>query len=215
MNKKELAKCLEFRALEPIGKERVAEIIGTANKLSLASVSFNPKYAEFAKECITDEDSKVKLNIVVGYPLGENTQEIKTMEAVMAAQAGADEISVVTSHSAVIANNMEYVEEELKRIVDCVEVPVCAIMDNNLLNEEQMIRLCEACVNSGITTVQIGTGYNQSTITQELVKSIADVVAGVCELKVALDIQTVDELYDMACAGATMISTKEVEKILK
>ena len=160
MNKREIARYIEYTKLEPtVTKEDIAKLCEDATKLGVYAICVNPKYVEFAKESLSDCSSKVKVVSVVGYPLGENAQEIKAMEAVLLKESGADEINVMLSTSAIITGNYDYVLEELKRIVDCTGIITKAIIDTSLLTEEQIIRTCEVCIEAGVKFIQTGTGH--------------------------------------------------------
>ena len=214
MNKKDIARYIEYSRLEStLTKEDVVKMCDDANKLGLYSICVNPKYVEFAREVLNELDSKVKLTSVVGYPLGETMQEIKAMEAVMLKESGVDELNVVLSTSAIITGYYDYVHEEVKRIVDCTEIPVKAVIDIALLNEEQLVKTCEACIEAGVKYIQ--TGIGNVDIIPESVKGVADIVAGICEVCAIGNINSIDKFYDIVCAGATKISTNQPISIVE
>jgi len=83
------------------------------------------------------------------------------------------------------------------------------------LTDEQIVRSCEACIDAGVKFIKANTGLEENVLTQEKVKQVADLVAGVCELEVAGDIDNVNMLYDMVCAGATRVATNSAVKLIK
>ena len=212
MTKKEIANYIDYTNLSEIAtKEDIARVCEEANTNSFRAVCVNPKYVEYARMCLDDMLSKVKLCTVIGYPLGENTQEIKAMEAVMAKESGADELDMVISSSALITGNYEYIYEEVRRVVDCTEIPVKVVFNSDIASEEQMVKLCEAIIEAGAKYICI---TSKTAPTQEIVKSVADMVAGVMEVKVMTNINTKDDLFDMICAGATRVGTNSAIKII-
>ncbi|MBE5735684.1 MAG: deoxyribose-phosphate aldolase [Clostridiales bacterium] len=216
MNKREIANYIEYTNLAPsVTKQDIAKICEDATKNNLRAVYVNPKYVEYARMCLDDLGSKVKLGTVVGYPLGENTQEIKAMEAVMAKEAGVDEIDIVVSTSAILTGNYEYIYEEVRRVVDCTECPIKVVYNPHLISEEQTERLCEAIIEAGAKYICVSTGYGDDEPTQEMIKSVADMVAGVMEVKANINVDTVSDLYDNICAGATKIGTTTALKLLE
>jgi len=216
MNKKDVAGYINYSNLtSTVTKEDIAKMCEDATNYCFHSICVNPRYVEFAKYCLNELNSKVKLCAAVGYPLGENTQEIKAMEAVMLKDAGADELEIVISISSAVTANYEYIHEEIKRIVDCTEIPVKAIIEVSKLTDEQIVRSCEACIDAGVKFIKANTGLEENVLTQEKVKQVADLVAGVCELEVAGDIDNVNMLYDMVCAGATRVATNSAVKLIK
>ncbi len=215
MNKREVAKYIEYTNLSQLAtKEDIAKMCEEATKSGMGAICVNPKYVEYARMCLDDLESKVKLSTVISYPLGESTQEIKAMEAVMAKEAGADELDVVVSMSAIVTGNMDYVNEEVKRIVDCTGLPTKVVVEASKLTEEQLVKLCEAIIDAGAKYISVSTGYGNEVATQEAVKAMADMVAGVCEVKASGGIDNIEALYDMICAGATRIGTSSATKIL-
>ncbi len=216
MNKKEVASYINYTNLSStVTKEEVAKMCEDANKFGFHSVCVNPRYVEFAKESLNDLGSKVKVSTVVGFPLGENTQEIKAMEAVMAKESGADELEMVISISSTMIANYEYVHEELKRVVDCTDIPVKAIIETSKLTDEQIVKVCEVCIDAGVSFVKTSTGFETRGATPEEVKLISDNVAGVCEVEASGYIENLEQMYDLICAGATRIGTSFAIKILE
>lgn len=206
MTKKEIAKYIDHTNLSQTAtKEDIAKLCEEAYKNNFHSVCVNPKYVEFAKQCMLDLGSDVKICTVIGYPLGESTQEIKAMEAVMAKEGGADELDVVVSISAAVTANFEYIYEEIRRIVDCCEIPVKAIVETSKLTNDQLIKVCEACIDAGVKFVVANTGYVDKYVALETIKLMSDTVAGVCEVKSCGAVDNIDMLYDLVCAGATRL----------
>ncbi len=215
MNKKEIAKYIEHLMLKPtMLKEEVLAECEKAKKLGYDSVCVYPKYVEFARQCLDDIEAKIKLCTVVGYPAGEATQEIKAMEAVFASDAKADEIEVVVSTSAMVAENYEYIDEEVKRVVDCCEAKVKAIIEISDVEDSKIVKACQTCMDAGVRTIELGTIYSHRKVTPELVKMVADMIAGVCELAVVTETKSIEEMYDMICAGATKIVTYNGEDLI-
>jgi len=215
MNRKELAKYIDHTNLKPTATEKdIITLCEEANEYGFASVCVNPRYVEVAKHHLNEMESKVKVVCVIGFPLGENAQEMKAMEAVFAAQAGADELDMVISISAVKNKDYEYVYEEVKRVVDCTNIPVKAIIEICKLTDEEIVKACEVCMDAGVKFVKTSTGFAESGATQEAVKLMADTVAGVCEVKASGGIKTLENMYDMICAGATRIGTSSGVSII-
>ena len=216
MNKKDLAKYIDHTNLKQTATETdIAKLCDEANEYGFATICIQPRSVEFARNYLKSIDSSVKIATVVGFPLGENTQEVKAMEAVLAKEDGADEIDMVISISALKNKDYDYVLEEVRRIVDCTEIPVKAIIEICELTDEEIVRACEVCMEAGVKFVKTSTGFGKGGATQETVKLMADTVAGVCEVKASGGIKTLDEMYDMICAGATRIGTSSGVKIME
>ena len=216
MTKKEVAKYIDHTNLKQTAtKEDIAQLCEDACKNGFCSVCVHPKYVDFAKQCMNDLDGNVKVCTVVGFPLGENTQEAKAMEAVLAKESGADELDVVISTSAAITANYEYIYEEVRRIVDCCNIPVKAVIETSNLTNEQILKVCEVCIEAGVKFVVANTGFIDKSVSLETIKLLSDAVAGLCEVKTYSTIDNINMLYDFICAGATRLGIDNGIQILK
>ena len=64
------------------------------------------------------EGTNVKTCIVVGFPLGATTKEVKAFEAKQAIENGAQEIDMVVNVGAIKSNKYDVVKDEIKAVVD-------------------------------------------------------------------------------------------------
>ena len=74
-------------------KDDIRTLCEEAKKYDFASVCVNGMYTAFAKECLSG--SNVKTCVVVGFPLGAMSTDVKAYETKKAVEDGADEIDMV------------------------------------------------------------------------------------------------------------------------
>ena len=74
-------------------KDDIRTLCEEAKKYDFASVCVNGIYTAFAKECLSGSD--VKTCVVVGFPLGAMSTDVKAYETKKAVEDGADEIDMV------------------------------------------------------------------------------------------------------------------------
>ena len=73
--------------------EDIVKLCSEANYYKFKSVCVNPAYIETCKELLNG--SEVLICTVIGFPLGQNTTDVKKFEVTDAIAKGADEVDVV------------------------------------------------------------------------------------------------------------------------
>ncbi len=156
----------------------------------------------------------VHVGAAIGFPLGQQSVATKEFEARDALANGADEIDYVVNLTEVKAGNWDYVEDEMRRIVEaCREagtsrpepVPSKVIFENCLLTDDEKVALCEVANRVGPTFVKTSTGFSIGGATVADVRLMRAHVAPEIQVKAAGGISTADQFLDMVRAGATRI----------
>lgn len=99
---------------------------------------------------------------VVGFPHGNATTSSKIYETSEALASGATEIDVVVNVGKVLGGQWPYVEHELEglnRVVKSRGGLLKVIFENDYLQEEHIVRLCEICTKLGVAFVKTSSGY--------------------------------------------------------
>lgn len=88
MNKIEIAKYIDYTRLKAETSEaEIIQLLDDAIKFKMKAVCVNPFWIKQAKDKLKD-NSAIEIATVVGFPLGSNTTEIKTIEAGLAIKMG-------------------------------------------------------------------------------------------------------------------------------
>ena len=154
------------------------------------------------------------MGAAIGFPLGQQSVATKEFETRDALANGADEIDYVVNLTEVKAGNWDYVEDEMRRIVEaCREagasrsepVPSKVIFENCLLTDDEKVALCEVANRVGPTFVKTSTGFSTGGATVADVRLMRAHVAPEIQVKAAGGIRTADQFLDMVRAGATRI----------
>ena len=74
-------------------KAEITKLLDEAIQYDFLGVCVNPCNVKYAKEYLKNSD--VKVVTVIGFPLGQNTKEVKILETIDAIKNGADEIDMV------------------------------------------------------------------------------------------------------------------------
>jgi len=175
---------------------------------SFASVCINPCRIPLAADLLSD--SSVKVCSVTGFPLGATSTAVKLAETEWCLDNGADEIDTVMNIGEAKSGNWEYIENELREVSELVHsrgAILKVIFENCLLEKDEIVKACEACVNAGVDFVKTSTGFAGGGATPEDVKLMSDTVAGKCKVKAAGGVRNADDAKRMIDFGAERIGT--------
>jgi len=157
----DLAKMIDVSLLHPTMTD--AEILAgleQAKEYNTATACIKPYSIPVAKEYL--KGTTVKVCPVIGFPHGNSTTKVKVFEAVEAVEAGGQEIDVVINIGKALGGNWKYVEDEIKAVNDAVVsrgAILKVIFENDYLQDEHIIKLCEICSRIKVAFVKTSTGY--------------------------------------------------------
>ena len=197
-------------------KDKVDKVLEFAKTNGTAAVCINPYYVKYASDYL--KGTGVLVCTVIGFPLGQNTKEVKIFETKDAINNGADEIDMVINVAALKDKNYEYVRQEIKEIYTAVNWHnkiLKVIIENAYLTDDEKRKVCEICKEIGVDFVKTSTGFAPTGATATDVKIMKEVVGNTCKIKAAGGIKNksdVDALYE---AGARRFGVSRTEDILK
>ena len=191
--------------------EDIKQICNEAKEHEFYSVCVNPCFVEFAKQELQNSD--VKVACVVGFPLGASLTKIKTMEAQMAIQDGADEIDMVINVGKLKEKNYDYILNEINQIASLGKV-VKVIIETCLLTDEEIIKMCEIINKSNALFIKTSTGFSNYGATTEHIKLIKKHLAFNKKIKASGGIRDKQTFVDMIECGADRIGTSSGVKLI-
>ncbi len=161
MTAQELAKYIDHSLLHPTMTDKdLDEGLAIAKKYGTATVCIKPYAVKYAAEVL--KDTGIGVCTVIGFPHGSNTTDLKVIETIEACRNGATEIDMVVNIGKVLGGDWDYIEHEIEQINNaCFEhnAILKVIFENDYLNEEQKINLCEICSKLHVAFVKTSTGY--------------------------------------------------------
>ncbi len=161
MTAQALAKYIDHSLLHPtMTDEDLKAGLEVAIKYRTATVCIKPYAVKYAAEVL--KDSGVGVCTVIGFPHGSNTTDLKVIETIEACRNGATEIDMVVNIGKVLGGDWDYVEHEIDQINHaCFEhnAILKVIFENDYLQDEQKIKLCEICSKLHVAFVKTSTGY--------------------------------------------------------
>lgn len=195
-------------------KKDIEKLVKEAIEFGFYSVCVNPVHVKFAKEEVGD--AGIKVASVVGFPLGQNTMEIKLREAERALEDGADEFDMVINIGKLKDGDLEYVGSEIagaKKIIGDkilkVIIEACYLMD------EEKVMATKLCVDNGADFVKTSTGFGKGGATVYDVLILSKVSEGRIQVKAAGGIRTYEDALKMIKAGAQRLGASRSVDIVK
>ena len=217
ITREELAGLFDHTYLKAFAtKDDLKKLCDEAEEMQTAMVAINSSPVKWCAEFL--KDSKVHVGAAISFPLGQTTLEVKVAETKKAIEDGADEIDYVINIGELKSGNWDYIEEEMKQIVDiCNENNKISkvIFENCYLEKEEIVKLAEIAKKVKPTFVKTSTGFGTSGATVEDVKLMKEHVGDDVQVKAAGGIRDWATCAAMIDAGATRIGTSSGKKILE
>jgi deoxyribose-phosphate aldolase len=212
----EIAGMIDHSLLKPfLTEEEVKEGCEIADKYRVASVCVRPCDVRPAKEFL--QKSTVLVTTVIGFPHGSNTINTKLDEAIEAIKNEAAELDVVLNISKLKSGNFNYVKEELSQIIAFAHsnsVKVKVIFENCYLADEEIIKACEICNETGADWAKTSTGYGSGGAEDKHLILMRKHCKPNVQIKAAGGIRTLNRFLEIKKLGCTRIGTTATAEIL-
>ncbi len=184
--------------------ETVKRYCAEAKEHGFASVCVNTCHVPLVAGELKDSD--VKTCCVVGFPLGAMSTEAKAYEAKKAVCEGADEVDMVINVGALKDNNLDFVGDDIKAVVEASRPgTVKVIIETCLLTDKEKITACKLSVEAGAAFVKTSTGFSTGGATAQDVALMKSVVGDKALVKASGGIRTNEQADEMIKAGADRI----------
>ena len=211
----QLAKYFDQTLLKPfVTEERLREFCEESDRYGFAMVAINSAPVKLCKEVL--KNSEVHVGAAIGFPLGQTTIETKEFETRQAIAEGADEIDYVVNLVKLKSGDLDYIEDEMRRIVKiCNEHNKISkvIFENCYLTDDEKKTLCEIALKVRPTFIKTSTGFGTPSegvavgATIHDVRLMKSIVGDTVKVKAAGGVRTLDEALEMIEAGAERIGT--------
>ncbi len=214
----ELVKLIDHTILKPEATAAdIEKLCDEAARYHFYSVCLNPVWVSKARTLL--RGANVKICAVVGFPLGAQSPEIKTLEARRALREGAKEIDMVINIGALKSKDDLLVARDIRGVVEvCDEARGISkvILETALLTDEEKVRGCKLAMKAGADFVKTSTGFSKSGATVEDVALMARTVAPrKLGVKASGGVRSYEDVVKMVQAGATRVGSSNSVNIVE
>jgi len=217
IKKKQLAKMIDHTLLKPYAtQEDIVRLCDEAKKYDFAAVCIHPTYVNLASELL--RGSGVKVDTVIGFPLGANTLRAKAYEAEVAISEGAEELDMVINIGALKSGDFHLVRKDIVAVVKAAKkgnATLKVIIEACYLTDEEKVRVCQIILESGCDFVKTSTGFGDYGAKVEDVKLLRKIVGNQMGVKAAGGIKTYADALKMINAGASRLGASSGIRILE
>lgn len=189
-------------------EEGFKKLCQEARDNGFAMVAINPGPVALCKELL--EGSDVHVGAAIAFPLGQTTIEDKVRETELAIENGADEIDYVINITQLKAGNTDYIEDEMRRIVDVCranDVLIKVIFENCYLTDDEKRTVAQIAKKVRPDFIKTSTGFGTGGATFDDVKLMKEVVGDDVQIKAAGGIRTPEDALKFVELGVTRIGT--------
>lgn len=194
----------------------VKDLCAEALEYRFAAVCIPPPLVRNAKSFL--KESSVKVATVIGFPFGYSNSKAKIFETQQAIEDGADELDVVINLIALKGKVWDYLESEIKHIVQAIhnnERIIKVIIESGSLTPDEILRCCEIYAKAGVDFLKTSTGYAETGATVEAVQLMRETLPSTVKIKASGGIRTYTFAKQLIGAGADRIGCSASTSIMK
>ncbi|MEM1124871.1 MAG: deoxyribose-phosphate aldolase, partial [Bacteroidota bacterium] len=154
-----------------------------------------PPYYVFQAKKILGE-SRVKICTVVGFPMGYSTTGAKVEEIKRACNDGVDELDVVVNVAAIKNNDWNTVSNDIESTAVISHLrgkQIKLIIEIGLLEEDEIVKVCDLATKSGVNFVKTSTGFNNTITTTSDIVYLRNLLPPAIKIKASGGIRTKKE----------------------
>lgn len=201
-----IASMIDHTILKPEATQsQIEKLCAEAKEHNFASVCVNPSMVSLAAELL--KDSRVDVCTVIGFPLGATTTAVKAFETTDAINNGATEVDMVINIGRLKENDLEYVKNDIKAVVDAAKGKALTkvIIETCLLTDEEKVTACKLSKEAGADFVKTSTGFSTGGATAHDIKLMRETVGPDMGVKASGGVRTKEQALLMIENGATRI----------
>ena len=217
ITEKQLAGMIDHTNLKAFATDAAMKTLcDEAVRYGFAMVAINSGQSRRCSEYL--RGTNIHTGAAIGFPLGQQSIETKVFETEDAIRNGANEIDYVINITELKEKNYEYVEEEMRRIVETChrcDITCKVIFENCYLTDEEKLKMCEIALKVRPDYIKTATGFGTSGATLEDVRLMKKAVGDKIKVKAAGGIRTLDDALAYIEAGAERIGTSAGVKIIE
>jgi deoxyribose-phosphate aldolase len=212
-----IASLIDHTILKPEATaEEVRKVCREARQYGFASVCVNAHWIPLVAAEL--KGTPVKVCTVVGFPLGATSTAAKVFEAQTAIAEGASEVDMVMNVGALKSGDLSAVKNDIHALAEACHkggAILKVILETALLDDNEKAVACALCKLAGADFVKTSTGFSKGGATVADVALMRRIVGAEMGVKASGGIRTLDDLRNMAGAGASRIGASASVKIVE
>jgi len=149
--------------------------------------------------------------------MGYSTTGAKVEEIKRACNDGADELDVVVNVAAIKNNDWNTVRNDIESTTMISHLrgkKMKLIIEMGLLEEDEILKVCEIATKSGADFIKTSTGFNNTITTPEDISFLKSILPPSVKVKASGGIRTKSDALAMLQAGADRIGTSSGIRIV-
>ena len=212
----DLKNYLDHTLLSPTAStDDIKTLCEEAIENQFAAVCVSPYFTSFASKLLND--SAVKLAIAIGYPYGYHPTVSKAAEIKWAIDHGADEIDAIINLSALKSKDYSFVRNDIETMARSVSMrgkSIKLIIEESLLTDEELARICDYCIESEVNFVKNSTGVLGTGASPETIQRLRSLLPKEIKIKASGGIKNKQDAYALIEAGAERIGSSSCLKLI-
>ena len=202
-----VAPLIDHTLLKPDATERdILRLCREARHYGFATVCIHPSRIRLAADALAG--SPVKVDTVIGFPLGAARTEVKAFEAADAVARGARELDMVIALGALKDRRYAEVVRDIRAVVAAASPAIVkVIIETALLSKQEKVTACRLVADAGAAFVKTCTGFSGGGATEQDVRLMWKTVGRKIGVKASGGIRTLADARRMIEAGANRIGT--------
>lgn len=195
-------------------RDQIEKLCDEAREYAFKSVCINPYYVSLCSDLL--KGTNVEIATVIGFPLGNNTEEVKAFETKNAIENGATEVDMVINIAALKNADYDTVESDIRAVVDMAKdkALVKVIIEACYLTDDEKIKACELSMKAGADYVKTSTGFGTGGATVHDVEIMKSVVGDKLGIKASGGVRDYETSMKMIEAGATRLGASAGVEII-
>lgn len=212
-----IASFIDHTILKPTTTiQEVKQVCTEAVEHEFAAVCIPPPLVRNAKSFL--QGSRVQVATVIGFPFGYSTSKAKIFETQKAIEDGVNEVDVVINLVALRNKFWQYLESEMKYIVEAIHNHgglIKVIIESGILTDDEIIRCCEIYAKAGVDFVKTSTGYAEKGAAIEAVQLMRQSLPSSVKIKASGGIKTYQFAKQLIGAGADRLGCSSSVAIMQ
>lgn len=212
----EVARRIDHAVLKPTMTD--GDLEGNARmcvERGVGNMCVRPSDVKRAAELL--KDSGTTVSMVVGFPHGANTTEIKAAETRLGLEHGAVEFDMVMHIGKFLSGNYDYVARDIAAVVGTAlmgDAIVKVILETGYLTLDQVAEACRIAESAGANFVKTSTGFGEGKATPEVIDVMLHTVGGRVGVKASGGIRSWETAVAFLRQGCTRLGVGSTEAVL-